>query len=288
MIEGEWRADELGVDADGYFRRHATSFHARVAPAAVRPGRFRLYVSYACPWAHRTLMARALYGLTEAVEVCVVHPLMGDEGWTFAPGPGVVPDPEGTPRLQDLYRRVDSNYTGRVTVPVLWDTERQTIVNNESREIVRMFGETFAALGHGRVDLCPPHLRAAIDEVADAIYEPVNNGVYKAGFARSQAAYDDAVGELVAALEHWERVLGEQRYLCGDRLTEADLFLFTTLIRFDPVYHTHFKCTRRRLVEYANLWGYTRELYQLPGVAETVALMCTLRSYNDFKISQLA
>ncbi|MEM9069849.1 MAG: glutathione S-transferase C-terminal domain-containing protein, partial [Myxococcota bacterium] len=227
-------------------------------------------VSYACPWAHRCLIVRSLRGLQDIVPVSVVHWFMGEDGWSFDEGPGVVADPGGARFLRDVYLRAKKDFTGRVTVPILWDTETGAIVNNESREIVRMFDDVFP--GRADVNFHPADLHDAIEETIDAIYEPINNGVYRSGFARSQRAYEEAVHELFGALDHWEGVLSKQRYLCGDRLTEADFFLFTTLVRFDPVYHYHFKCNLKRLRDYPNLWGFTREIYQLPGVAETVRM----------------
>jgi putative glutathione S-transferase len=214
---------------------------------------------------------RTLKGLERAIDISVVDHFMGDEGWRFDPTvPGATADNVlGTRYLREVYTHADPKYTGRVTVPVLWDQQRGTIVNNESREIVRMFDHAFAGIAERDIDLAPIELRAEIERVIDAIYEPINNGVYKAGFASSQRAYDEAVGGLFEALEHWEGVLGQQRWLAGERMTEADIFLFTTLIRFDVVYHTHFKCNRKRVVDYPNLWGFVREIYQLPGVAQT-------------------
>lgn len=234
-------------------------------------GRYHLYVSLACPWAHRTLIARSLLGLEESTSISVSHPLMLEHGWVFREGDAEIPDPHlGIDYLWQLYVAADPTFTGRVTVPVLWDRERATIVNNESREILRMLTTEFRPLWTREVELCPEDLREEIDRVIDAIYEPVNNGVYRSGFARSQEAYEEAVTELFDALDHWESVLAGQRYLCGDRLTEADICMFTTLVRFDAVYHTHFKCNIRRVVDYPNLWGFVRDVYQTPHVAETV------------------
>ena len=269
FIDGEWTTTRSFADGDGTFRRKATTFRERVeTPEA---GRYRLYVSYACPWAHRTLIARALLGLEHVFDVAVVHHFMGEDGWTFAPGAGVVHDAEGTTLLRDVYLRADPRFTGRVTVPILWDTREESIVNNESREIVRMMSDVFRSLGHGERDLHPAALHDAIEHAIDAIYEPINNGVYRSGFARTQEAYEAAVSDVFEALDRWEGVLGRQRYLAGDQLTEADIFLFTTLVRFDLVYHYHFKCNRRRIQDYPNLWGFTREIFQLPGVADTVS-----------------
>lgn len=272
LIDGQWRASDFGIDEEGRFRRQATTFRNKVASQDVESGRYRLYVSMACPWAHRTLIARELLGLNEHVDVSVVHWFMGSDGWTFEEGEGVVADPDGATFLRDVYLRAKSDFTGRVTVPILWDTKTGGIVNNESREIVRMFSDVFAPqLGKSDApQLHPAELHDDVERVIEAIYEPINNGVYRSGFARSQTAYDEAVRELFAALDHWDGVLGKQRFTTGDQLTEADIFLFTTLIRFDLVYHYHFKCNLKRLRDYANLWDFTRYIYQLPGVRETV------------------
>ncbi len=278
MLEGRWTNETWRSDDRGRFLRDSTSFRSRVTADGssgfpAEAGRYHLYVSAACPWAHRTLIARSLLGLSAAISVSVVDPFMGDDGWFFSDGPGCVRDTvNGAEFLWQVYTKADPSYTGRVTVPVLWDREKGALVNNESREIVRMFGEGLAPLGDGKVNLCPPALRGEIDRTIDALYAPVNNGVYRAGFAASQAAYDEAVAEVFAALGHWDEVLGHRRFLCGDVLTEADVFLFTTLLRFDAVYHGHFKCNLRRIVDYPNLWGYLRDVYQTPGVAETCRL----------------
>ncbi|MGF1497978.1 MAG: glutathione S-transferase family protein [Elainellaceae cyanobacterium] len=235
------------------------------------PGRYHLYVSYACPWAHRTLIFRALKGLEEMISLSVVNWFMGDRGWTFEPAPGVIPDPiHEAQYLYEVYTKVDPEYTGRVTVPVLWDRERQTIVNNESAEVIRMFNSAFDGIGAAPGDYYPDDLRDEIHALNDRIYDTVNNGVYKAGFATTQDAYEEAVKPLFDTLDFLEERLSQQRYLTGDRLTEADWRLFTTLARFDAVYVGHFKCNLRRLVDYPNLWAYVRDLYQTPGVAETV------------------
>lgn len=279
MVEGQWRSDTWVRDNEGRFERDPTTFRDRVShqkgaqfpPAA---GRYHLYVSLACPWAHRTLISRALMGLEDAIDVSVVHPYMLEEGWSFDQ------DFEGTTGdkildkeyMRQIYKEADSNYTGRVTVPVLWDTETDTIVNNESREIIRMFSTSFRELATENVDLWPEGYRERIDELIDAIYEPVNNGVYRSGFATTQKAYEEAVQELFGALKRWEDHLSHNRYLAGDVFTEADLCMFTTLLRFDPVYYGHFKCNLKHVYEMPNLWAYTREIYQMPGVAETCNL----------------
>jgi putative glutathione S-transferase len=244
------------------------------------PGRYHLYVSLACPWAHRTLIFRKLKGLEEVVSVSVVHWHMGAEGWEFREGHGTIPDPVlGASRLHRIYSAARAGYTGRVTVPVLWDKQQGSIVNNESSEIIRMFNSAFEAWARPGLDFYPEDLRGAIDEINETVYHGVNNGVYKAGFATSQEAYEEAFDALFDTLDALEDRLARQRYLVGGRLTEADWRLFTTLVRFDPVYVGHFKCNKRRLVDYPNLWAYTRELYQVPGVAGTVDLHHIKRHY---------
>lgn len=245
-------------------------------------GRYHLYVSYACPWAHRALIFRALKGLEGLIGVSAVHPDMLGDGWTFATNfPGATGDRlHGLPFLRDIYTRADPQVSGRVTVPVLWDRERGTIVSNESSEIIRMFNSAFDGLTGNRDDYWPEALREEIETVNSRVYETVNNGVYRAGFATSQSAYDEAVAALFDSLDWLEERLGSNRYLLGDRITEADWRLVTTLFRFDPVYHLHFKCNRRRLIDYPNLWAYTRELYQWPGVAATVRFDHIVRHYH--------
>lgn len=245
-------------------------------------GRYHLYVSLACPWAHRTLIFRALKGLQDHIDVSVVHPDMLSEGWEFRTDfSGATGDRlYGLPYARDIYLKADPEISGRVTVPILWDTERETIVSNESAEIIRMFNSAFDGITDNTLDFWPKDLRAEIEPVNERIYDTVNNGVYKAGFATSQEAYDSAVHPLFSSLDWLDERLGQTRYLMGDRVTEADWRLFTTLIRFDPVYHLHFKCNRARIVDYPNLWGYLRELYQWPGVAETVNFDHIVRHYH--------
>lgn len=233
--------------------------------------RYHLYVSLACPWAHRTLIMRSLKGLAGFIDISVVHWLMGDDGWTFEPGPNVIPDTvNGVHKLHQLYGRADPRCTSRVTVPVLWDKKEQTIVSNESADILRMFNSAFDDVGAKEGNYYPKELRAEIDEVNSRIYAHLNNGVYEAGFAGSQAAYDAAVERVFDTLEWLERRLSKRRYLLGDNLTEADIRLFTTLIRFDAVYFGHFKCNRRPIASYPSLWSYTRELYRHPDIRPTV------------------
>lgn len=283
LIDGKWHDQwydtaETGgrfVRSDAQFRNWVTA-DGSPGPSGeggfkAEAGRYHLYVSLACPWANRTLILRALKGLEDMISVSVVNPYMGQNGWTFEPGPGVVADPVGQAQyLYEVYLRAQPDYSGRVTVPLLWDLERNTIVNNESAEIIRMFNSAFDGVGAIAGDYAPAELLAEIDAVNAHVYETINNGVYKAGFATDQAAYEEEVQKLFASLDALEIRLGKRRYMLGDRLTEADWRLFTTLIRFDSVYHGHFKCNLRRLVDYENLWSYTRELYQWPGVASTV------------------
>jgi putative glutathione S-transferase len=291
LVNGVWQEHEGDVAKDGRFERGETSFRNWVTPDGnpgpsgsdgfrASAGRYHLYVSLACPWAHRTLIVRALKGLEVILPVSITHWLMGDQGWTFAPGPGVIPDPLYNSRfVHELYARADNDYTGRASVPVLWDQHTQTIVNNESSEIIRMLGSAFDAVGAKPGDFYPKPLREDIDGVNQRIYDTVNNGVYKAGFATTQLAYEEAVGPLFDTLDWLEDRLSRSRYLCGDAFTEADIRLFTTLVRFDPVYHGHFKCNVRRIVDYRNLWAYTRDIFQMPGVAATVDLGHIKRHY---------
>jgi len=236
------------------------------------PGRYHLYASLACPWAHRTLIFRALKGLEDAISVNVVSPNMLDEGWVFdAAVEGADADEiNGKARLYEVYQEADADYSGRVTVPVLWDKQRQTIVSNESAEIIRMLNSAFDGVGARPGDFYPEPLRDEIDEINARVYECVNNGVYRCGFATTQEAYEEAFHALFVTLDALEELLGDQRYLVGNEITEADWRLFTTLVRFDPVYYSHFKCNLRMIADYPNLSNYLRELFQVPGVAETV------------------
>ncbi len=298
LIEGVWHDQWYDTQStEGRFVREDAGFRNWVTADGsaglsggdgfrAQPDRYHLYVSLACPWAHRTIILRRLKRLENIVSMSVVNAYMGAEGWTFEPGPGVVADTvNGASRLHEVYTRAKPDYTGRVTVPVLWDKARNTIVSNESSEILRMFNSAFDAVGASPGDFYPPALRAQIDKINDFIYPNVNNGVYRAGFATEQGAYDEAVSQLFAALDELEGRLANQRYLVGDQITEADWRLFTTLVRFDPVYVGHFKCNIRRLQDYPNLWGYVRDLYQLPGIAETVDISYIKEHYYR---SQLA
>ena len=283
LIDGRWTNAEAAVPTQGgAFARPQAVFNGRVEHGgrfAPQAGRYHLYVSLACPWAHRTLIFRRLKGLESTIGLSVTHWLMADEGWTFAPGGGVIPDPFGAGALHEIYTRADANYTGRVSVPVLWDTVDKTIVSNESADIIRMFNSEFDSVGAKGADYYPPAKRAEIDALNDRIYATVNNGVYRAGFAKTQEAYDTAVGALFETLDWLEARLARQPYLTGDAITEADWRLFTTLIRFDAVYHGHFKCNVRRLVDYPALSRLTRSLYQVPGIAETVNFEHIKRHY---------
>jgi len=287
LVDGVWRDQWYDTTkSGGRFERSAARFRNWVTkdgapgPAGAggfkaESGRYHLYVSYACPWAHRTLIFRALKRLEAHIAVSAVHWHMAEHGWTFAPGDGVIPDPIlGARYMHQIYTAADPNYSGRVTVPALWDKQKRTIVNNESPEIIRMLNGAFDALPgvDASLDFYPPALRAEIDAVNERVYRTVNNGVYRAGFATAQAAYEEAARELFGSLDWLEARLARQRYAAGEQITEADWRLFTTLLRFDPVYNTHFKCNLRRLVDYPNLWNYTRELYQVPDVAPTVRL----------------
>lgn len=282
LINGVWQEHEPDASRDGHFERRDTAFRNWITPDG-RPGptgqdgfraaagRYHLYVSLACPWAHRTLIMRALKGLGALIPVSVTNWLMAENGWTFAAGEGVVADPlYNSTCLYELYARADETYSGRVTVPVLWDQHTQTIVNNESADIIRMFGSAFDQVGATPGDYYPKTLRTEIDTINQRVYDTLNNGVYKAGFATTQAAYEAAVVPLFETLDWLEERLSRTRFLCGDALTEADIRLFTTLVRFDSVYHGHFKCNIRRIADYRHLWAYTRDIYQITGIAETV------------------
>jgi putative glutathione S-transferase len=261
------------VAASGAFERAPSVFRESVA--ITQPGRYHLYVAAACPWCHRTMIVRGLKGLEEVVGVSRLDPIRDERGWAFTGG--LYSDEiEGMRFLSEAYIRTAPDYSGHVSAPVLWDRETGRIVNNESSEIIRLFNSSPLASGP---DLYPSQLRDEIDKINQRVYETVNNGVYRAGFARSQAAYEAAVGALFDSLDWLEALLSQRRYLVGDQLTEADWRLFPTLARFDPVYVGHFKCNLRRIVDYPELWGYTRELYQLPGIAGTVFLDEIKRHY---------
>lgn len=294
LVDGIWQDARINtVKSDGSFNRSSSVMRNWVTPDGqpgptgrggfpAVSGRYHLYVSYACPWAHRTLIFRQLKQLSDHITVSVVHPDMLGTGWTFKKDEhgATGDDLFGADFLHQTYTRADPTYTGRVTVPVLWDKEQQTIVSNESAEIIRMFNSAFHGLTGNTDDFWPEELRDEIEDVNARIYDTVNNGVYKAGFATSQSAYDAAVGPLFESLDWLEDRLSTHRYLLGDRITEADWRLLTTLLRFDSVYHLHFKCNRARLIDYPNLWAYTRELYQWPGIAPTVNMEHIVRHYH--------
>lgn len=283
LIDGQWHDQWYDTEASGgRFERSAALFRNWVTANGAagptgrdgfkaEPGRYHLYVAHACPWAHRTLIYRKLKGLEGMISLSVVNPIMREHGWTFQPGYKVVADPiMNAEFMHQLYTAAQPDYSGRVTVPVLWDKQNHTIVSNESSDLIRMFNSAFDEVGATSGDFYPKALREEIDAINALIYDHVNNGVYKAGFATTQEAYEEAVVPLFETLDELERRLGEQRYLCGDQLTEADWRLFTTLIRFDAVYVGHFKCNLRRIEDYPNLSEYVRDLYQYPGVSETV------------------
>ena len=283
LVDGKWHTDWYDTKSTGgKFERKASSFrHWVTADGSAGPsgdagfkaevGRYHLYVSLACPWAHRTIIYRKLKGLEKMISMSVVNAFMGDEGWTFEDGDGVIPDEVlGATRMHQVYTAAQADYTGRVTIPVLWDKKTQTIVSNESSEIIRMFNSAFDSLGAKAVNFSPNELLPQIDELNAFIYPNINNGVYRAGFATTQQAYEDAVKDVFMALDKLEGMLANQRYLVGGQITEVDWRLFTTLIRFDAFYVGHFKCNVKRIADYPNLSGYLRDLYQQPGIAETV------------------
>ena len=294
LVNGEWSSEWYDTSkTGGAFKRDTSRFRNWVtADGSAGPsgeggfkaeaGRYHLYVSYACPWAHRTLIFRALKGLEDMIDVSAVHPDMLTDGWTFDTDfDGATGDKLfGSDYMRDIYTRADPQISGRVTVPVLWDKAQGKIVSNESAEIIRMLNSAFDGLTGNTDDYYPENLRAQIDDVNARIYDEVNNGVYKSGFATTQEAYEKAVIPLFEALDWLEEHLSTRRYLMGDTLTEADWRLFTTLVRFDSVYHLHFKCNRRRIVDYPALWAYTRDLYQHPGVAPTVHFDHIVRHYH--------
>jgi glutathionyl-hydroquinone reductase len=295
LVAGKWYAQQGSVSTDqtGHFAREQTTFRSWIthdgAPGPTGEAGFRaeaeryhLYVSYACPWAHRTLIFRKLKGLEDAIGVSVVHWLLGDDGWTFTPGPRVTPDSvNGAQTLYEIYLRAKANYTGRVSVPVLWDKHRQTIVSNESADIIRMFNSAFDRVGAKPGDYYPQNLRPQIDELNTRVYTDVNNGVYRCGFASTQAAYDEAIVLLFTTLDYLDSHLATRRFLFGDSLTEADWRLFVTLLRFDPVYVGLFKCNIRRIEDYPNLRRYRHELRNWHGIEETVDMQHIKRHYYE-------
>ncbi|MBW4961802.1 glutathione S-transferase family protein [Sulfitobacter sp. CW3] len=294
LVDGVWKDQWYDTKSSGgKFERSAAKFRNWVTsdgsagPSGddgfkAESGRYHLYVSYACPWAHRALIFRALKGLEDHISISAVHPDMLGEGWEFATDfPGATGDTLfDYPYARDIYTRADPAFSGRVTVPILWDKTNETIVSNESSEIIRMFNSAFDTITGNTADYWPEHLRDDIETVNSRVYDTVNNGVYKCGFATTQSAYDDAVHPLFESLDWIEGILANTRYLVGDTLTEADWRLFTTLVRFDNVYHLHFKCNRKRITDFPNLWAFTRELYQVPGVADTVRMDHIVRHYH--------
>lgn len=288
LVNGRWQDQWYDTKSSGgRFLRQDAAFRKQVTADGssgfkAEPGRYHLYVSLACPWAHRTLIFRKLKKLEDVISLSVVDPLMAEHGWTFSDGPACIPDTvNGARYLHQIYTAARPDYTGRVTVPVLWDKQEGTIVNNESSEIIRMFNTAFNAFGDGSLDFYPKGLRRQIDRINTRVYENVNNGVYKCGFATTQEAYQEAFVALFTTLDALEERLGRQRYLVGPSITEADWRLFTTLVRFDAVYVGHFKCNLRRIADYRNLSNYLRDLYQVPGIAETVNFEHIKRHYYE-------
>lgn len=288
MIEGKWttnRNERDQRDRRGHYNPKPTTFRNWVTADGssvfkAEAGRYHLYVALGCPWAHRTLIMRELKDLDQVISVSIVDPIMGDRGWKFSDAPGAIPDSVNHAQyLQEIYVKADPKYTGRVTVPVLWDKQTHTIVNNESREIIRMFDVEFTELATQKIDLYPYALQRQIDETLNSIHTSINVGVYRAGFASSQAVYEEAVTELFEQLDCWEAVLDQNRYLCGNQLTEADVFLFPTLYRFDSVYYGLFKCNLLRILDYPNLWNYLKDLYQRPEFKATCNLDHIKRGY---------
>ncbi len=292
LIDGAWTGESMvRADKSGSFKRADAGFrnwvtrNGEAGPSGeggfkAESGRYHLYVAWACPWAHRALIFRTLKDLKDHIGVSIVGPITNGQGWEFNGDEDCTPDTVlGARYLHEVYTAADPKFTGRVTVPVLWDRERKTICSNESSEIIRMFNSAFNGVTGNDTDYYPEALRAEIDEINGRVYDTLNNGVYRCGFATSQEAYEQAVGPLFDTLDWLEEVLSRKRYLTGDTLTEADWRLFPTLLRFDPVYHGHFKCNIRCLREYPNLWGYTRELYQWPGIARTIHMPQTKEHY---------
>lgn len=278
LDQGQWRSGWYDTTrSNGAFQRVPSQFTGRLAEARGEAGRFHLYVSLACPWAHRTLILRRIKQLESLVSVSVVEPVMGEQGWAFS---STFPDTEnGFEWMHQAYVASDPGYSGRVSVPVLWDRKLRQIVSNESAEIVRFFNSAFDHLTGNRFDLVPEPLFAQVEEWNQYLYENVNDGVYRCGFAGTQAAYGSAVGKLFNALDHLDGHLAKHRFLLGEVLTESDWRLFVTLVRFDSVYHYHFKCSRQRIADYRNLSGYLRDLYQWPGIASTMAIDHIVRHY---------
>jgi putative glutathione S-transferase len=292
LIDGVWKDQWYDTQSTGgRFVRSESRYRNWITPDGspgpsgdggftAEPGRYQLYVSFACPWAHRTLIMRALKGLGDAISISVTHWHMGENGWTFEPAPGVVPDPiQGARYLYEIYLADDPKASGHATTPVLWDKARARIVNNESADIMRMFNDAFDGIGAQPCDYCPAKMRGDIDALNERIYHAINNGVYRAGFATTQEAYEEAAFGVFAMLDELEDRLGERRYLLGERPVETDWRLFTTLVRFDAVYVGHFKCNLRRLIDYPNLSRYARDLFRYPKIAGTVNFEHIRRHY---------
>jgi glutathionyl-hydroquinone reductase len=265
LIQGKWSDEPIATLADGEFKRQNSQFRNFIPPEEAAPGRYHLYVSYACPWAHRTLIVRALKNLDEIINYSVTNAFMGEKGWSFGSG-------HDLDYLASVYLGADPAYTGKITVPVLWDNRQETIVNNESSEIMRILNSSFNSLTESTIDLYPEAIRSEIDAINDKIYEDINNGVYKTGFASNQTAYEKNFKILFDRLEEIENILSQSKYLVGDRITEADVRLFTTLFRFDPVYYVHFKCNYKMIREYHHLHNYLKSLYQIPEIKKTCHL----------------
>jgi putative glutathione S-transferase len=270
MIDGKWTNEQNERNPSGRYNPKPTVFRNKVTANGAsgfqaEAGRYHLYVALGCPWAHRTLIMREIKGLQQIISVSIVDSIMSDQGWRFSDAPGTTPDTVNQAQyLSEIYLKADPHYTGRVTVPVLWDKQRHTIVNNESRDIVRMLNVEFADLATQKIDLYPCDLQSQIDDTINTIARTISSGVYRAGFTTVQTVYEAAVTEVFEGLDRWEAVLEQQPYLCGNQLTEADIGFFTTLYRFDAVYYSHFKCNLRRIVDYPNLWNYLKALYQRP------------------------
>lgn len=277
LVKGKWVDKWYDTDSsDGKFEREKSTFRNWIKSDGStkflpEKNRYHLYVSLACPWAHRTLILRKLKKLEDIISISIVDPLMLEKGWEFSNYPGSIPDSvNGANYMYEIYLKSDKNFTGRVTVPVLWDKKEKTIVNNESSEIIRMFNSDFSDFTDVNTDYYPKGLKKKIDEINDFVYSNINNGVYKCGFATTQNAYEEAFEDLFSALDRIENILDENEYLCGEKLTEADIRLFTTLIRFDPVYYGHFKCNLKQISDYKNLYRYIKTIYNYPGIKETV------------------
>lgn len=263
LIKGKWSNEPIASHSeDGHFTRPESQFRSSIDSQDAIPGRYHLYVSYACPWAHRTIIVRSLKKLENVITMSVANPFMGEKGWTFGSG-------HDLDYLAEVYRGADPHYTGKVSVPVLWDNRKETILNNESSEIIRILNSAFNAHTDSIIDLYPSHLRHEIDKINQKVYEHVNNGVYRTGFAKTQEAYEKSFKMLFQTLDELEVILGSNTYLTGDKLTEADIRLFTTLVRFDPVYYVHFKCNWKRIKDYVNLFDYLKGLYQIPEIKST-------------------